>query len=162
MQQPDLCMALPLHVSPLCAFPPAGTLRCGAALIRSTAAASYKNSSGADGWLTQGRDSADIPLLGCSMRIHVPCCFTMEEKQRPPPSPTQHQTSRGRRRGEAESLPGVWSGGWVGWGESVCLCLRLHRSKKESTVCIYDVKMKEGLSMRTYSYKHIHHNVDVC
>lgn len=85
MQQPDLCMALPFSVSQFGASPPTGRQRCRAQLKHSTAATSYKNSSAASGSQRGGRDAADIPLLGRSMRIHVPCCFTMEEKQRPPP-----------------------------------------------------------------------------
>lgn len=63
------------------------------------------------GELMEGRDGADIPLLGCSMRIHVPCCFTMEEKQHPPPAQTGRGASRGSCRGEAEHA--AWGGGGV-------------------------------------------------
>lgn len=64
----------------------------------------------------------------------------MEEKQRPPPAPTQRQTSRGRRRGEAESLPGVWSWGWVGWGgECVYASDYTGLQKTVWFLCIYDV-----------------------
>lgn len=80
MQQHDLCMA------PCCSIS-----RHRAQLRSSTAATSRRKKNKkklqplpADGELMEGRDGADIPLLGCSVRIHVPCCFTMEEKQRPP------------------------------------------------------------------------------
>lgn len=115
MQQPDLWMALPFHVSQPYASPLISTQRSRVQQKPSTAATSYKNGSGGDGCLMWVRVSADIPLLGCSMRIHVPCCFTMEEKQRPS-RPSRGGgwgwggVSRGLRRGEAESLPGVWKG----------------------------------------------------
>lgn len=125
MQQPDLWMALPFNVSQLCALPSVGTPRSRAQLKPGTAAVSYKNSSGADGLLMQGRDSADIPLLGCSMRIHVPCCFTMKEKQRPPPPRPGRRHGTERHVGSAvERLRaclwcerGVGGWGW-GWGEA--------------------------------------------
>lgn len=59
----------------------------------------------------------------------MPCCFTMERKTTPSPSPAGAQArrgaSRGLRRGEAERLPGVWR-----WGEEAAvgmftLCLSL-------------------------------------
>lgn len=120
MQQPDLWMALPFSVSQHLCFPLISTPRIRAQLKPSTAAMSYKNGSGADGWLMYVRDSADIPLLGCSMRIHVPCCFTMEEEKQRPPLPKRAQTLRHvgsaveRLRaclGCGEGVGGWWGGG---------------------------------------------------
>lgn len=66
------------------------------------------------------------------MRIHVPCCFTMEEKQRPP------QPGADTARRITWALP--WRGWAVAWGveggdgereQCVCYCLRLCWSVKE-------------------------------
>lgn len=83
----------------------------------------------------EGRDGADIPLLGCSVRIHVPRCFTMEEKQRPPP----HRRGEGRHVGPAverlSALPGVWR---LGDGEETAerLCWRLDSSADHNSVWV--------------------------
>lgn len=106
MQQRDLCMAL----------------RCSTSRYRAAATSrkrekkkqkEKKQELRADGELMEGRDGADIPLLGCSVRIHVPCCFTMEEKQRPPDGA---RASRGPCRGEAERA--AWGVEVGGWGEA--------------------------------------------
>lgn len=74
----------------------------------------------------QGRDSADIPLLGCSMRIHVPRCFTMEEKQRPPPPQPGRRHGTERHVGSAVERLRACLGCEGGGGDGVrqwCVCV---------------------------------------
>lgn len=134
MQQPDLRMALPLNISRFCGSPLISTRRRRAQLKPS-----YKNGSGGDGW---ARDSADIPLLGCSMRIHVPCCFTMEEKQRPP-----HPSRRGGGCHVGSAVERLRAclgcGGGMGRGSAECLSVGME-NKRGSFLCLYDIRIKSS------------------
>lgn len=111
MQQPDLCMALPFSVSQFGASSPTGRQRCRAQLKHGTAATSYKNSSATSGNQCEGGTLLTFHYSAAAWGSTCPAAL-LWKKNNALPLPTGRRASRGLRRGEAESLPGVWR-----WGD---------------------------------------------